>query len=292
MILTDDRREQLMRKSGKRIAALFRAVMKAPATLSQTAPIIDVMMFWPPDHSGEIDFLFGSGKDNPDWNLRMPASHWRLAADAKGKIPAGLLADLRHLFRRVWKDISSESPAIEAYLRLHDDVHSVNLRNGRRTLDTNRADYREPSRKAFRKPRSLKVNRRGNGDRVQRGDSLAKVKKTFGVKEDPQPEKSVHRDAQYHWPELGIRIWFRKRRVESVYYNAPFAHKISGVWIGAHAWQVDQILGRASKEDSWRDYSGRVKDPFRNTLRIWEYTTDVYLWLRFDDKDRVETIGR
>jgi hypothetical protein len=105
------------------------------------------------------------------------------------------------------------------------------------------------------------------------------------------------RDASYSWPNLGIRIWFHDGKVESVFYSAPFAHTICGVWLGAHAWQVNELLGRADKESFWSGVSddsanqGR-DDLFPSRVRIWEYKRNGYMWLRFDAKDCVETIGR
>ena len=42
---------------------------------------------------------------------------------------------------------------------------------------------------------------------------------------------------------------------EAVFYDAPFQHKLARVWIGAHAWQIENLLGRADEESIWRDYT-------------------------------------
>ena len=270
---------------------MFRSVAKIAS-----AATIDVTMYWPPDHDG-IHFLFGIGKDKHNWDFEIPSSHWQLVGEAKDNIPAGLMMDIRHLFREIWKDVFRHIPDTQAYLRLHDDIDSIDLRNGRRISDSDRADYSEPNRMPFRKPPSLKKSRRQDHELIRRGDSLSKVKKAYGVAADPESEPTKRRDASYWWPDLGIRIWFCKAKVESVYYSTPFPHKICGVWIGAHAWQVNELLGRADKESFWSDYSdykmgGGTKEGFPPRLRIWEYGVDGYLWLRFNDRDCVATIGR
>ncbi len=289
--MTKVRREQLLRKSGKQIAAMFSTVNKAAPAAN-----IDVTMYWPPD-DGVIHFLFGIGVNERDWDFEIPASHWRLPGDHKDEIPVGLAKDLRNLIRTIWKEVARKMPNTQAYLRLHDDAGSTDLRNNRWIWDTERDDYTESDRISFRKPRSAKTNPRRNRELVHRGDSLAKVKQTFGVTADPETVGNVHREATYTWENLGIRIWFKRSKVESVFYSAPFPHKICGVWIGAHAWQVNELLGRAKKESVWQDYTdykmgGGTKEGFPPSLRIWEYERDGYLWLRFDERDCVTDIGR
>src|SRR5262245_26294405 len=76
------------------------------------------------------------------------------------------------------------------------------------------------------------------------------------------PPRSDRATSQYFWPERGIRIEIRDGKVHFLVYFDRFPDCICGIWIGAHAWEVDQVLGRAKAE------------LFFSTGRIWQYDID------------------
>ena len=91
----------------------------------------------------------------------------------------------------------------------------------------------------------------------------------------PFAEKS-----QYNWPERGVRIEIEKGNLLFIAYFDPFPDCVCGIWIGAHAWEVDEILGRAKAES------------FSSTGRLWQYDVDGFMSVGFDREDRVRSIGR
>jgi hypothetical protein len=65
-----------------------------------------------------------------------------------------------------------------------------------------------------------------------------------------------------------------------VVYFDPFPDCVAGIWIGAHAWEVEEILSRAKAEH------------FTSTGRVWQYDVDGFMSVSFDRKDRVDGIVR
>lgn len=114
-----------------------------------------------------------------------------------------------------------------------------------------------------------------NGELIRRGHSIFQVKTAYGSAEDPDPKI-----AEYSWPDRGIRIEIREGKVHFIVYFPPFADCICGIWIGAHAWEVDEILGRAKSES------------FLSTGRLWQYDRDGFMSVSFDRQDRVASICR
>ena len=265
------RRLQLNRKSGRRLAAAFRKLIRKyePAT-------IDIEMFWPPDHD-RINFLVRadcSVASEAGWDFTIPTSHWQIAGDPEDDFPPKLLADIRSFFRSIWKEICLEDdPDTRAYLRLHEDQSAIDLRNGRRIEDRDRPDYVEPARMPLKKSGRSTKRRRRDGELIRRGDSLSQVKKAYKISQDPDGN-------QYHWPDRGIRIQMRRGKVHLVVYFDPFPGSVGGIWIGAHAWEVEEILGRAKAEFS------------NKTGRLWQYDVDGFMSVGLDRGDRVEFIGR
>jgi hypothetical protein len=70
-----DRRAQLEKKAGRRLASAFRKVLKPPAVAS-----IDIEMFWPPDHDG-LHFLVQADKTEIDWDFSIPTADWQRPTD-------------------------------------------------------------------------------------------------------------------------------------------------------------------------------------------------------------------
>ena len=264
-----DRRAQLEKNAGRRLAAAFRKVLKPPAVAS-----IDIEMFWPPDHDG-LHFLVQADKTDIDWDFSIPTAAWRQPTDAADEVPSGLEADIRHLFRTKWKEVSASSPDTRAYLRLHDSPYSVDLRNGRCIDDRDRPDYKEPHRQTVKKRGRSTKRKRRNGELIRRDDALSRVKKAYQLKQDPDATLS-----QYYWPDRGIRIQIQNGKVYLVVYFDPFPDSVAGIWIGAHAWEVEEILGRAKAEH------------FTSTGRLWQYDVDGFMSVSFDRKDRVDGIIR
>ena len=110
---------------------------------------------------------------------------------------------------------------------------------------------------------------------MRRGDPLSTVKKAYKITEEPDAERS-----QYFWPERGLRIEIKDGKVHLLVYFDPFPDCVCGIWIGAHAWEVDEVLGRAKAES------------FFSTGRLWQYDADGFMSVGFDKQDRVRSIGR
>jgi hypothetical protein len=267
--MSDDRRALLKKKAHRSLAAAFGKLLARPSIVA-----IDVEMFWPPDHDA-IHFLAQADKRDADWSFTIPTDHWRLATDEADELPDELYPEIKHLFRTAWKEASAKAPGPRAYLRFHDSRSAVDLNTGREIWDRERPDYVEPERKAFnREGRSTKKSSR-NGELVRRGDPLSAVKKAYKITEEPDPAQS-----QYYWPERGMRIEIKEGKVHLLVYFDPFPDCICGIWIGAHAWEVDGILGRAKAESLF------------STGKFWQYDVDGFMSVEFDRDDRVRSIGR
>ena len=272
--MSSERREQLERKAGRRLAAAFRKVIRAcePAT-------IDIEMFWPPDHDA-INFLVQEDHRDAEWDFTIPTEHWQIPSDPEDDFPSRLLADIRSFFRATWKDVCQQYDSdARAYLRLHEDDGAIDLRNGRRINDRDRADYVPPDRRPFKRTGRSTKRKRRNGEVIRRGDSLARVKKKFAVTEEPDP-KRARGQSQYYWPDRGMRIEFKNKRVYHIVYFDRFPEMICGIWIGAHAWEVHELLGIAEDEG------------YFSTGRIWQYDVKGFMAVGFDKKDRVRSISR
>jgi hypothetical protein len=265
--MSEKRRAQLQRKTARPLAAAFRKFLAQPDLAT-----IDVEMYWPPEDA--LHFLMRANRQDVDKDFSIPAAHWRLTTD-KTDVPPGLHADIQFLFRKVWKETNVKTPGPRAYLRLHDSTWSVDLQSGREIDDRDRPDYLEPKRKPFNKDRPSTKSRPRNGELIRRGDALAKVKRAYKTQAEPDPQQS-----QYFWPEQGIRIEIKRGKVYFVAYFDPFPGCICGIWIGAHAWEVDEILGRPKDES------------FFSSGRLWQYDVNGFMSVGFDDQDRVRVIGR
>ena len=270
--MSDERRTQLQRRCGSRLRKAFRGLLKThePGT-------IDVVMFWPPDHDA-IHFLASVDRKETSWDFDIPTKQWTVAGDPDDRWPSDLLMDVRHLFRSVWKDVAASSNDTRAYLRLHEDDTGIDLKNGRQVADRDRPDHIEPDRIPFTRTGESTRNRSRDGERFRLGDTLAQVQRACGV--DAPPDEKRRGVTQYYWPDRGMRIEFEKDRVALVVYFAPFAQKIGGAWIGAHAWEIHDRLGPANREF------------MTSRGRIWHYDVDGTLVVSFDRKDRVSSIGR
>jgi hypothetical protein len=271
--MSDDRRALLKRKAHRPLVSAFAKLLARPSLAA-----IDVEMFWPPDHDA-IHFRAQADKRDVDWNFSVPTDHWKLPTDSSDEFPHELYPEIKHLFRAAWKEASAKHRGPRGYLRFHDSISSVDLNTGREIWDRDRPDYVEPERKPFRREgRSTKKSSR-NGERVRRGDPLSKIKKAYGVSEDPVP-KPFTEESEYRWPDRGIRIEIAKDKLLAIVYFDPFPDCIGGIWIGAHAWEVDRILGRAKAES------------FSSSGRLWQYDVDGFMSVGFDRQDRVRWIGR
>ena len=271
--MSNDRRTLLKRKAHRALVSAFAKLLARPRVT-----VIDVEMFWPPDHD-VIHFRAEADNRDVDWDFSIPTNHWRLATDSSDEFPDELYAEIKHLFRAAWKEARAKAVGLRAYLRFHDSTSSIDLNTGREIWDRDRPDYVEPERKPFdKKGRSTKKSPR-NVELVRRGDPLSKIKKAYGVSEDPVPMPFAEK-SQYSWPEQGIRMEIEKGKLLFVVYFDPFPDCICGIWIGAHAWEVDEILGRARAES------------FSSTGRLWQYDVDGFLSVGFDRDDRVRSIGR
>jgi hypothetical protein len=267
--MSDARRALLMRKAHRPLVAALGRLFALPNVAT-----IDVEMFWPPDHDA-IHFRGEADKRDANWNYSIPTEHWQLPTDPSDEIPDDLYPDIKHFFRAAWKEAIAKAPGPRGYLRFHDSISSVDLKTGREILDRDRPDYVEPERRPFsREGRSTKKSSR-NGELVRRGDPLSAVKRAYKITEEPDPERS-----QYFWRERGLRIEIRDGKVHLLVYFDPFPDCVCGIWIGAYAWEVDQILGRAKAES------------FLSTGRLWHYDVDGFMSVGFDRQDRVQSIGR
>lgn len=267
--MSDDRRALLKRKAHRPLVSAFGKLLSRPNVAT-----IDVEMFWPPDDDA-IHFRGQADNRDGDWSHSIPTAHWQLATDSRDEFPKDLYPEIKHLFRAAWKEARKKAPGTRAYLRFHDSASSVELNTGREIWDRDRPDNVEPKRRPFsREGRSTKKTTR-NGELVRRGDPLSAVKKAYKTTEEPDPELS-----QYYWPERGLRIEIKRGKVHLLVYFDPFPDCICGIWIGAHAWEVDEILGRAKAET------------FFSTGRLWQYDVNGFMSVGFDRRDRVRSIGR
>lgn len=267
--MNTDRRAQLAKMAQRRLVSAFQKVLKRTGVTT-----IEVEMHWPPDDDA-IHFQAQADHAEVTWDFSIPTAQWQLPTDPDEDDPEGLYEEVQHLFRTAWKEARSKGSKTRAYLRFHDSSWSVDLHNGHEINDRDRPDYQEPARQPFsRTGRSSKKNLR-NGELIRRGHPVSKVKTAYGIAEDPDPKKS-----EYSWPDRGIRIEIREGKVHFAVYFPPFPDCICGIWIGAHAWEVDEILGRAMSES------------FFSTGRLWQYDVDGFMSVSFDRQDRVTSICR
>jgi hypothetical protein len=204
--MSNDRRTLLKRKAHRALVSAFAKLLARPRVT-----VIDVEMFWPPDHD-VIHFRAEADNRDVGWDFSIPTYHWRLATDSSDEFPDELYAEIKHLFRAAWKEARAKAVGLRAYLRFHDSTSSIDLNTGREIWDRDRPDYVEPERKPFdKKGRSTKKSPR-NVELVRRGDPLSKIKKAYGVSEDPVPMPFAEK-SQYSWPEQGIRMEIEKGKL-------------------------------------------------------------------------------
>tara|TARA_R110002073_G_scaffold27840_2_gene89077 strand:+ start:14100 stop:14795 length:696 start_codon:yes stop_codon:yes gene_type:complete len=219
-----------------------------------------------------------------DCQLTLHLGTIKYAADEKrigfshGKYSPSELAALIEAFIAVHLEHDVETYAERAYLRLHENDAAMDLRNGRQVNDRDRTDYVAPNRIPFKKTKVSTKRKRRDGEVIRRGTSLAKVKRVYGVTNDPDPK--VQGKSQYYWPERGMRIGFKNEKVISVIYFAPFPDLVGGIWVGAQAWEVDALLGTAKDEG------------YFSTGRVWQYDVKGFMAVGFDKQDRVRSIAR
>lgn len=77
-----------------------------------------------------------------------------------------------------------------------------------------------------------------------------------------------------------MRIEFKDGEVQMIVYFDPFPFLVCGIWIGAYACEVFEILGPARVE------------PFLSTGRLWQYEVNGFVSVAFDRLDRARTVVR
>ena len=268
--MSHERRTQLTGKSGSKLTLILKKMLKVPEIRN-----IDVELFWPPDLEA-IEIMVRCGGHRPDQSLTIPLSHWRLPTDPAHRDPPGLYADIMFVCRAVWKDIGQEELDIRAYLRMHDSDFSVDLRNGRKIGDRDRPDLQKVARKTVAPQRRSTQKERPDGDLIRSGDPVDKISKVYKASEVTAP-----RHPGEHWSCLqrGIRWFVEGTKVTTAVYCKPFADSICGIWIGASAKEVEEVLGKAKRE-------------FLMPQRLWQYEVKGSLSLSFNNKDRVTVIQR
>jgi hypothetical protein len=268
--VSHERRTQLICKSGPKLTLILKRMLKVSEIKN-----IDVELFWPPDLEA-IEIMVRCGGHNPDQTLTIPVSHWRLPTDPVHRDPPDLYADIIFVCRAVWKDISKEVLDIRAYLRMHDSDYSVDLRNGRKIDDRDRPDLQKPARKTVAPQRRSTQKERPDGDLIRSGDPVDKISQIYKESGVTTPK---HPGDHWSCPSRGIRWFVGGKKVTTTVYFKPFADSICGIWIGASAQEVEEVLGKARRE-------------FQMPQRLWQYEIQGSLSLIFNDKDRVTVIQR
>lgn len=264
--------EQLCERAGSRIAKLLRKISREHLPTS-----IDITMNWPPEED-RVLFLIGADNIDRDWDFEIRIDDWSVDG-LRNPANATLLKVITSFFRR-----NSVLKNAKCYLRQHDDISAIDLSNGRTVDDGDRPELNSPGRVPFSKPPKLLVNRKRNRELVFNGDSIHHVQQLFKLDDRPQ---QLGGGWEYSLDDLGLTVGFNNRRkVAHTTYNAPFQHKICGIWIGLSAWQVHKILGTADTEYIKTDWERK------KSLRTWEYKINGKLFAEFDHRDRLVEIGR
>lgn len=267
--------DQLCKTVRKRLATLLRSVIRTTKPVS-----IDVTMYWPPD-AGQVRFLISTDKRNRDWGFEISHADWSVKG-VRDPAPTTLRKNITAFFRDVYTTkVTSQT---KCYLRLHDDDCAIDLGTGRSVKDKDRPELSKDDRLPFSKPKKLLVNRKRNREQIRRGDAFTKVQDFFVL---DSPASPTPNGEEYAIPNSGITVGFNKRKkVAYVYYTDPFRHKICDVWIGLHAWEVNERLGPPIAELLKTDWD------HNKTIRTWEYKLDSQLFLHFDHRDRLVKIAR
>lgn len=159
------------------------------------------------------------------------------------------------------------------YIRNHDSAWSLALQTGDTIWDSDRPDRVPPPRMPVRKVAGWVPGEDVDGETVRRGDGINLLQASTSVPTEELCERLL---------QQGIRVALEDdgNTISHIAYTRPFARKVCGIWIGASAWQVEQILGAPVEEFT---LTGR---------RAWKYKMNGPLSVAFDENDLVALIGR
>jgi hypothetical protein len=164
------------------------------------------------------------------------------------------------------------------YLRVHDSASSIALDTGEQIWDRKRPDRVPPPRKPVANTRGSPVVDPREGQELRRGGSITAARSVIGAAADANAAELLKK-----FLAIGVRVGLDIDGDTIAYlaYIQPYPRKVCGVWIGASAAEVQEILGIA--EDEFKVNRGR---------RAWVYDHDGHLSVSFDDNDFVNAIGR
>jgi len=183
--------------------------------------------------------------------------------------------DLCRVVSSCWpaSETNTECPI---YLRLHDSASSYELPSCEEVEDVDRPDRVAPPRRPFRCEVDSRPQDPIDGEQLRRDDPVSRVEE-LGLVESGASSQDL--DAVLE--KAGMRLMVQDQTIIAITYFAPFPKMICGIWIGASAWQVHEVLGTALEEFTVRDGD-----------RAWRYRCDGHLSVGFDGHDRVSSISR
>lgn len=164
------------------------------------------------------------------------------------------------------------------YVRVHDSASAVSLNDGAEILDRKRPDRVPPPRRPVPQVRGLPAADPREGEELHRGASLMGSRTILG-----SDAPTTTPDLQKRFLALGIRGALAEDgdTIRHLAYIQPYPRKVCGVWLGASAADVQEILGVVEDETTM----GRRS-------RFWIYELRGHLGIGFDETDRENVIVR
>jgi hypothetical protein len=236
---------------------------------------IDIEAEWPPSDDGLLLIACTGWVTSP--RPTRVADHF-LEASAWGGGDIEPDALFRLMATASGPRVGSDTDGPPIYVRLHDSAWSVVLRSGQEIWDQDRPVRIPPPMRPIQQVEGAPPVDPTDSIELRRGHSIARaraiVEASWAV-----PIDEYLRLLLAH----GIRVTLDDdgNTIQTVTYIRPFPRKMCGVWLGASAWQVQQILGPPVDEFTLGPGN-----------RAWTYHLEGHLGIAFDEQDRVTEITR
>ena len=282
--MSKQRQEQLSRRLGKKLSRSLDNLLPP-----DQGTVVDFVIFYPPDEDdGLMNVLANLDGEEASWDFQIEGRDWRVRGDksSDADCPRDLFPDLKQFFRACWRDVLSRSDvAHSAYLRIHDSIDSVNLKNGRRISDDLRPDIQARSTiDNFKKVRTTQRKKAPKPTPFRLDDTPKRVQNLLKTDRKPQPFRGGVTEMGFG--DLGLRMYFKNNKAYMLHFFPPYAESIDGIWIGAHASIVQKVLGTPARESYVGFNVGGKK-----CHRRWTYPKR-HLHVNFDYWDCVQFIQK
>lgn len=243
--------------------------------------VVDFIIFLPLDNDGIVQVLAEVDRNEEPWEFQFLERDWQTSKSADEN-DRDLFPLFKSFFRKHWKQIaSSNRNKISGYLRVHDDISSVSLSNGKSVDDVDREDIRSARQmRPYRKKIGRRPRKRPESE-IKLGWSIKQFRSYLETDFELDEHSSIACD------EHGITACFNNGKLELINVSPPFNFSIGGVWLGLHVSDVEKILGLPVVEK----YCSIIVLPRTTTDKLWYYP-DNNLKIFFDKKDCALMIQR